>query len=152
MRARQAVDPRRSGDGFVASYPLHGSAPVSPVQGRVWCGSSTTAAGWIPSSPRSNGRPWRALGHGYYDRRDLPFYWSAADRYELFDRFFASLLDGTGANRAHWVAGTPDLKGPTVFDGLEEAGVSWKFSVQNYGPKKTYRSSDDLATRPPLTA
>ena len=27
---------------------------------------------------------------GYYDGRDLPFYWNVADQYVLFDRFFSS--------------------------------------------------------------
>ena len=30
---------------------------------------------------------------------------------------------------------------PTIFDRLEQAGVSWKFYVQNYDPRITFRSA-----------
>ena len=35
---------------------------------------------------------------GYYDGRDLPFYWNVADEYVLFDRFFAASPAGSVAN------------------------------------------------------
>jgi phospholipase C len=145
---RQAVDPARPDEAVVAPYPLHGSGPVSPGAGprlvqQQYNGGRMDS---FVSAFERQGRDGRvAMGH--YDRRDLPFYWNAADRYELFDRFFASSLDGTRANRAHWVSGAPELEGPTVFDRLEEAGVGWKFYVQNYDPRQTYRSSDDLTTQ-----
>jgi phospholipase C len=92
---------------------------------------------------------------GYYDDRDLPYYWNVADRYVLFDRFFTSAAAGSVWNHMFWVTGTPgnyqaDLipKGgfkdlPTIFDRLEEAGVSWKFYVQNYDPTINFRTADD---------
>jgi phospholipase C len=145
---RQPVDPVHPAAGAVAPYPLHGSGPVSPGAGprlvqQQFDGGRMDS---FVSAFERQGRDGR-VAMGYYDRRDLPFYWNAADRYELFDHFFASSLDGTRANRAQWVAGTSDLKGPTIFDRLQQAGVSWKFYVQNYDPKKTYRSPDDLTTQ-----
>jgi phospholipase C len=94
---------------------------------------------------------------GYYDHRDLPYYWNVADRYVLFDRFFTSAAGGSIWNHMYWVTGTPgnydadvlpkngftDL--PTIFDRLEEAGVSWKFYVQNYDPTINFRTADDPA-------
>ncbi|MGW3118729.1 alkaline phosphatase family protein [Streptomyces sp. NPDC001107] len=145
---RQPRDPAHADAGTVAPYSLHGSPPLSPGAGPRLVRQQYDGGrmdGFVGAFERQ-GRDGRvAMGH--YDRRDLPFYWNAADRYELFDHFFASSLDGTRANRAHWVAGTPDLTGPTVFDRLDEAGVSWKFYVQNYDPKQTYRSPDDLTTQ-----
>ena len=35
---------------------------------------------------------------GYYDGRDLPFYWRMAKDYVLFDRFFASSPGGSVPN------------------------------------------------------
>ncbi|MFF4250282.1 alkaline phosphatase family protein [Streptomyces sp. NPDC001663] len=145
---RQAIDPAHPNAGQVAPYSLHGSPPLSPGAGprlvrQQYDGGRMDS---FVSAFERQGRDGRvAMGH--YDRRDLPFYWNAADHYELFDHFFASSLDGTRANRAHWVTGTADLKGATVFDRLQQAGVSWKFYVQNYDPKETYRSSDDLTTQ-----
>ena len=43
---------------------------------------------------------------GYYDRRDLPYYWKLADRYVLFDRFFQSANGGSIPNHLFWVTGT----------------------------------------------
>ncbi len=88
---------------------------------------------------------------GYYDDRDLPYYWNIADEFVLFDRFFQSAAGGSVKNHMYWVTGTPgstidrvpvggysDL--PTIFDRLQEKGISWKFYVQNYDPLITYRS------------
>jgi phospholipase C len=86
---------------------------------------------------------------GYYDDRDVPFYWNLARAYVLFDRFFAAAPDGSVANHLFWVTGTPGPSGPagenglpqgdlgdlpTIFDTLEERGISWKFYVQDYDP------------------
>jgi phospholipase C len=89
---------------------------------------------------------------GYYDDRDLPFYWNIADQYVLFDRFFSSAAGGSVRNHMFWVAGqagATELKDsiptdgwgdiPTIFDRLQESGVSWKFYIQNYKPEVTYR-------------
>ena len=89
---------------------------------------------------------------GYYDDRDIPYYWNIADNYVLFDRFFTSAAAGSVWNHMFWVTGTPgnpkedsippggfgDL--PTIFDRLEQAGVSWKFYVQNYDPTINFRT------------
>jgi phospholipase C len=89
---------------------------------------------------------------GYYDDRDIPYYYNVADNYVLFDRFFSSAHAGSGVNHVFWVTATPgnadseslpkdgfkDL--PTIFDRLEAAGVSWKFYVQNYDPTNTFRN------------
>ena len=79
---------------------------------------------------------------GHYDERDLPFYWNVADEYVLFDRFFSAAADGSVANHLFWVTGTPgpaDGSGdlgdlPTIFDRLEQHGISWKFYVEDYDP------------------
>ena len=91
-----------------------------------------------------------ALTMAYYDDRDLPFYWNLADEYVLFDKFFSSDHGGSFANHIYWVAaehggngvsldGYPDLV--TIFDRLQEKGISWKFYVQNYDPGINYRTA-----------
>ncbi len=94
---------------------------------------------------------------GYYNGTDLPFYWNMADRYVLFDHFFSSALAGSYANHVYWVAAgmgkainvapkasnsvPPNgLKITTIFDRLQQAGLSWKFYVQNYDATITYRT------------
>lgn len=90
---------------------------------------------------------------GYYDQRDLPTYWGLAERYVLFDHFFSSTMSGQRVNRSYWVSGSPPPPGnpkavaidyarhPTIFDRLQAAGVDWKFYVQGYDPKQTYRTN-----------
>lgn len=92
------------------------------------------------------------LAMAYYDDRDLPYYWNVADEYVLFDNFFSSAQGGSFINHLYWVAATHDvppegqtlqeyLAGvPTIFDRLEEKGISWKFYVQNYEPGLNYRT------------
>ena len=92
------------------------------------------------------------LAMGYYDGQDLPYHWNVADQYVLFDRFFSSAAGGSFANHMFWVSAAAGPEAdprdaqaelavtPTIFDRLEEQGVSWKFYVQNYEPGLTYRT------------
>ncbi len=101
-----------------------------------------------------------SLAMGYYDDRELPYYWNLADEYVLFDHFFSSAAAGSFMNHVYWVAASPgrgrdkptpeglgDL--PTIFDRLEERGLSWKFYIQKYDPQLTYRSLAEGMPRPP---
>jgi phospholipase C len=100
-----------------------------------------------------------ALAMGYYDDRDLPYYWNVADEYVLFDRFFTSAHGGSVRNHMYAVTAQPGATGaseavppegwgeiPTIFDRLEEKGISWKFYIQNYDPTITFRTrlSEDV--------
>jgi phospholipase C len=90
---------------------------------------------------------------GYYDSRQLPFYWNAASSYVLFDHFFSAALYGIRANRSYWVSAAPAPGGrgeipqggygklQTIFDRLQAANVSWKFYVQDYNPGNTYQTA-----------
>jgi phospholipase C len=94
-----------------------------------------------------------ALAMGYYDQRDLPYYWNVADEYVLFDRFFSSTWLGALHNHVYAVTGTPGVTGPndgipaggwgdlpTIFDRLEKKGISWKFYVERYDPSINFRT------------
>jgi phospholipase C len=104
--------------------------------------------GFVAAQRLRSVNPRQAMG--YYNGSDLPFYWNMADRYVLFDHFFSSALGGSFINHLYWVAANPasgrdavphtGLKVTTIFDRLEQAGVSWKFYVQNYNPSITYRT------------
>jgi len=91
------------------------------------------------------------LSLGYYDGRDIPYYWNLADEYVLFDRFFSSAHGGSIWNRMYLVAGVPGSEEnripdggygniSTIFDRLQEAGISWKYYVNQYDPSLTYKS------------
>jgi phospholipase C len=101
------------------------------------------------------------LPMGYYDDRDLPYYWNIADNYVLFDRAFTSAAGGSVWNHFYWVSGAPgNTKAdallttgfdhvPTIFDRLQAAGVDWKFYIQNYDPSVSFRNpgSGDRASQ-----
>lgn len=108
-----------------------------------------------------------AMAMGYYNAKQLPFYWEAAQNYVLFDHFFSSVMYGIRDNRSYWVSASPAPGGTgripadgygnlqTIFDRLQAAGVSWKFYVQGYNRSQTYlkaspASSETQTARVPL--
>lgn len=100
------------------------------------------------------------LSMGYFDDSTIPFYWNLADQYVLFDNYFSSAHTGSVTNRMFLVAGRPgdetnripeggfgDI--PTIFDRLQERGISWKFYVKDYDPELNYRDLAELDYLPP---
>jgi phospholipase C len=84
---------------------------------------------------------------GYYDRRDIPFYYSLADAFTVCDQNFCSSLTGTTPNRLHLWTGTirdeqkasararvrngdtdyrVEASWMTFPERLEDVGVDWK--------------------------
>jgi phospholipase C len=78
----------------------------------------------------------------YYDWTDLPYYYSLAFQFATSDRWFSPQLGPTDPNRMYYLAGTslgwtatphPPTGGfPnfTIFDLLDQAGISWKYYYQ----------------------
>ena len=130
--------------------PFHLSAPRTAG---LQHGSVAAQAGYNAGAMNGFGtaqRPAQAAQvMGYYDGTDLPLYWNLATDYVLADRFFASALGGTVTNHVFAIAGRPVPSGrmpaggwdyPTIFDRLQQAGVSWKYYVRNYQATVTYRT------------
>lgn len=98
---------------------------------------------------RQDGR----LAMAYYDEGDVPYYWNLVDQYVLFDRFFSSAAGRSFASHMYWVAGVGARERPaageltpvvTIFDRLEQAGITWKFYIQNYEPDVNYRTLEQF--------
>lgn len=99
----------------------------------------------VPSTIDPTGT--RAMG--YYDQTELPFYYELASRYATSDRWFSPLLSNTIPNRMYLFTATswgniipanPPAGGftqPTIFDHLDQAGVSWKYYYQD-GPTSAF--------------
>jgi len=78
---------------------------------------------------------------GFYTETDLPYYYELASQFAISDRFFCSSPAATLSNRLFLLAGSafgrvyPDFPDPqqydakSIFDLLEEAGISWKIYV-----------------------
>jgi phospholipase C len=91
--------------------------------------------GFVASAATST----RTDGHfvmGHYDQKDLPFYYWLASTFALNDRHFASVRSGTFPDRDFLLLGTadgvmctgcgyPDPATPTIFNELDQAGVTW---------------------------
>ncbi len=88
---------------------------------------------------------------GYYDDSDLNYYYFMASNFATSDRWFSPAMDRTQVNRMYLLAatsqgyayppGTSDadnapLTVPTIFDALQQAGISWKVYVTD--PGSTY--------------
>ena len=87
------------------------------------------------------------LTMGYYNRRDIPFYYALADGFTICDQHFCSSLTGTTPNRLFFWTGTiraeqnenskahvwnedsdyESLHWKTFPEILEENGIEWKF-------------------------
>ncbi|MGN6795590.1 MAG: alkaline phosphatase family protein, partial [Streptosporangiaceae bacterium] len=114
---------------------------------------SQRAAGRLDGFVTSGG----PVAMGYWQREDLPFYYSLASVFPVADRYFCSLLGPTFPNRRYLMAATSigmindTVPGPTaypqngtIFDKLHNAGISWRdyFSITSI--------ASQLALFPPL--
>lgn len=99
---------------------------------------------------------------GYYDSTDIPYYSSLADRFTLFDHFFAGSQGGSLPNRLVAVSGTSDdvtsnrvlgvgisVPTGTIFDQLNQHNLSWKYYIQGYNPS-TKTTATAIARSPVL--
>lgn len=100
------------------------------------------------------------LTMAYFDDRDIPFYWNLADQYVLFDNYFSSAHTGSIMNRMFSITGQSGgeenripVEGfvdiPTIFDRLQERGISWKYYIRDYNPEFNYRALRELDYLPP---
>ncbi len=105
---------------------------------RSWNGGAMdqfTLVNEDPSDPNGS----RTMG--YYDGADLPFYYALYSTFAMGDRYFASVLSQTFPNRFFLLAGTSfghiandfptgdpvnDFAQRTIFNSLDEAGITWK--------------------------
>jgi phospholipase C len=144
----------RPGAGCVKPFPLIGKEPPPLGASRTVIANQYNDGkmnGFVSAYQRQARNGSTVMG--YYDRQQLPFYWNVAGSYVLFDHFFSSTQYGIRANRSYWVSaatapggrgGVPAKgygKQPTIFDRLQAAGVSWKFYVQGYNARQTYRTA-----------
>lgn len=93
---------------------------------------------------RTNGQPdtegYRAMG--YYDWNELNYYYFMATEFATSDRFFSPAPARSPPNRYYGFAATSEgritgsttqLKARTIFQNLDEAGITWKIYVADDG-------------------
>jgi phospholipase C len=103
----------------------------------------------------------------YYTGRQIPYYWSLADRFTLCDRYFCSALGPTTINRTFSVAAAAGtlrnnktlaaatLPDTNIADRLDLAGIDWRCYVAHlpefgYNPLRYFanRRADPRIQRP----
>jgi phospholipase C len=85
---------------------------------------------------------------GYYDGTDLNYYYALASAFSTSDRWFAPVMTRTPPNREYLIAGTSHgyvyqrgnnaadsalIPSETIFEALQNAGISWKIYVNGGG-------------------
>jgi phospholipase C len=138
---KDASNPDPLGGKPVRAYHKHRYCEVADLD-HSWNGThheydhgamdGFTKANAVEKDPRGR----RSMG--FNTKADLPFYYGLYRKFAIGDRFFASVLSQTFPNRFYLLAGTSfghirnDLPGAdgfqhkTVFNLLDDAGVSWR--------------------------
>lgn len=89
---------------------------------------------------------------GYYDWNDIPYYYALASKFAMSDRHFCSVLATTEPNRMYLIGATSEghirplkvangdtqLTGRTIFDLLDDAGITWKIYLANKSDPKSF--------------
>ncbi len=124
------------------AFRMPTTCQLSGHPSQTWQDSHTQlASGQLDGFVISGSGP---VSMGYWEKADLPFYYSLASTFPIADRYFCSVLGQTFPNRRYLMAATsmgmindsvPNPldypAGGTIFDRLHDAGITWKdyFSV-----------------------
>lgn len=83
------------------------------------------------------------LTMGYYDYRDIPYYWDYASKFVLTDNFFSSQMGPSLTNHLYLIAGQSGglqdnadfvtFNFTTIMDKLDSRGISWKYYSDSKG-------------------
>ncbi|HZR33227.1 MAG TPA: alkaline phosphatase family protein [Terriglobales bacterium] len=132
----------------VAVHPFHYQSVCTEGLTPSWTESHIDVNGglmdkFLQTGITSNIDPYNTRALGHYDWNDLPYLYSLAFNFGTSDRFFSPLLANTLPNRMYLFAGTsfghifsdqyPTGGWPqaTIFDHLDQAGVSWRYYYQD---------------------
>jgi phospholipase C len=144
--------PRQRVKGASNPDPL-GGPPIKPFHQTRFCEVADLGHGWnashqewnggamdgFPAANVDPGDPSGARAMGFYTKRDIPYYYKLYRKFAMSDRHFCSLLGPTWPNRHFLLAATAfghksndfptvgtEFSQRTIFEALDEAGVSWK--------------------------
>jgi phospholipase C len=120
---------------------------------------------WLDAKPSGNkDYAEMPLTLGYYDRRDLPFYYALADAFTICDQNFCSSLTGTTPNRLYFWTGTirdeqnahtrarvrnedtdygVPAAWPTFPERLEDKGIGWRIYQNEISLHPGFKGEED---------
>lgn len=147
--------------GDIAELPLNvtlldkAGHPVQPFHFRTACHENVSPAwnqslfywdngkmdNFMHTATPSTIDPDGTRAMGYYDSSDLPYYYALATAYATSDKYYSSVMTETVPNRMYIMGATSwgaiRFDGPfpktytLIFDRLTEAGVHWKYYLQD---------------------
>ncbi len=107
-------------------------------------------------SPYFDTNGYRVMG--YYDGTDLNYYYALASAFSTSDRWFSPVMTRTPPNREYLIAGTSHgyvyqrganppldtalIPSTTIFEALQNAGISWKIYINPKGTPCETRPTD----------
>ena len=115
--------------------------------------------GFIYAQNNTNPKINSSVVMGYYDSRDIPFYWFLASKFVLADNFFSSSRFSDLSNNLYlYAADDFDYKkyvpskgltniNTTIFDILNNNNISWKIYVEKYDRSLNYTNLKDDKTK-----
>jgi phospholipase C len=156
-----------------------GGKAIRPFRQRRYCELADLAHSWNASHQEWDGGamdgftaanidandPSGRRTMGFYTKGDLPFYYKLYRTFAIGDRYFCSVLSSTFPNRFFLLAGTSfghirndlppggaEFSQRTIFNLLDEAGVSWKvyYSLIPFALEFGYARNDRAANLVPI--
>ncbi len=116
-------------DGYL--LPFHTDSTVTSAQ----CGKDPNHS-WEAQHGAVNGgkndgfaTSMGAHALGYFNRADIPYYWSLADQFTLCDHYFCSVLGPTNPNRHVSMTGTIDPSGHGGGPAIDNSGVAYTWET-----------------------
>jgi phospholipase C len=121
--------------------PTSPTPPAGGPDGYVWSAAHDARH---QNPPFNDTDGLRAMGH--YDGGDLNYYYFMASNFATSDSWFSPVMTRTQPNRMYMLAGTSaghtrplpagslQLQNKTIFEALQNAGISWKVYVSDPNP------------------
>ncbi|HEY6117058.1 MAG TPA: alkaline phosphatase family protein [Candidatus Dormibacteraeota bacterium] len=143
------VDPRTSGSKTIGLRQI-GDDGASPLASDLATARKAYNGGGMNGFAAAQAGNGKSAGAGlaYYSPAQVDPYWQLAKNYTLMDQFFSSAMGGSIDNHLYLVAGqtvpAADLKKaggyaiPTIFDRLDDKGLSWRAYIRHYDPTLNY--------------
>jgi phospholipase C len=143
------VDPRSAGGKTIGLQQI-GNDGASPLASDLATARKAYNGGRMNgfAAAQTANRKAAGVGLGYYSPAQVDPYWQLAKNYTLMDHFFSSAMGGSIDNHLYLVAGqtvpAADLKKaggytiPTIFDRLDEKGLSWRAYIRHYDSTLNY--------------
>jgi phospholipase C len=109
--------------------------------------------GFILAQKNNTGNPINVMG--YFDNRDIPYYWKFASEYVLAQRFFSPSMRSDLVNSLYAIDANPSLRlqdvpiqgleiNRTIFDSLEAEKIPWRVYVEDLGHIYDMSNEDTL--------